>query len=29
MESKGKRFGFLKERFIGSPRLNTWTFTTS
>ena len=28
MESKRKRFGFLKERFIGSPRLNTWTFTT-
>ena len=23
MESKRKRFGFLKERFIGSPRLNT------
>ena len=26
MDSKRKRFGFLKERFIGSPRLNTWTF---
>ena len=25
MESKRKRFGFLKGRFIGSPRLNTWT----
>ena len=23
-----KRFGFLKEEFIGSPRLNKWTFTT-
>ena len=32
MESKRKRFRFLKEerkcseRFIGSPRLNKWTF---
>ena len=28
MESKRKPLGFLKERFIGSPRLNTWIFTT-